>query len=242
MHNLPAILLCNVFGIALFSWWYLPIGRDFWFTVDSNIFMFFNHLLTQSQAFLYLVAFTNLRPFDAVAFLAMLGIYVYHYRKLDTAGRRWLLCMGAAMLVGAVFDKVFTETLSHVLGLERASATKYLTAAGWDVSRVSELSGLPCKDWSSSSFPGDHGMFLLIFVCFAARYLGRRAGLAALAVFIVFSLPRIMSGAHWFTDVAVGSVSAISILMSWYLLTPAADTVIHYFAQHGSRLLDKIVK
>lgn len=242
MRNLPAIIGCNLFGITLFTWWYVPAGRDFWFTIDSNIFLFFNHLLTQSKPFLYLVAFTNLRPFDAVAFLAMLGIYVYHYRKLDKAGRRWLLCMGAAMLVGAVFDKVFTETLSHALGLERASATKYLTASGWDVNRVSELSGWPCKDWSSSSFPGDHGMFLLIFVCFAARYLGRRAGLAALAVFIVFSLPRIMSGAHWFTDVTVGSVSAISIIMSWYLLTPAADRVIQWFGMHGGNILDKIVK
>jgi len=45
-------------------------------------------------------------------------------------------------------------------------------------------------------------------------------------VFLVFSLPRIMSGAHWFTDVAVGSISIVLVVLSWVLLTPLSDKVI----------------
>ncbi len=242
MKNLPYIILCNLFGVALFASWYLPADHGIWFTIDRTIFFAFNHLLAESPAFLYLVAFTNLRPFDAVAFLAMLGIFIYHYRHQGRAGRRWMLAMGAAMLLGAVFDKVFTETLDECLGFDRASATKFFTESGEMVNRVSQLSGWPCKDWSSSSFPGDHGMFLLIFVCFSARYLGKRAFLASLSVFLLFSLPRIMSGAHWFTDIAVGSISAISIIMSWYLLTPASDRIIACLQQHGAKILDKLVR
>ena len=233
--------LCTLCGLALLMSWYLPLGRDWWFAVDTRIFFFFNQYLATSKAFLYLVAFTNLRPFDVVAFLAMLLIYAWQYRRMDRTGRRWMLAMGAAMLLGAVFDKVFMESLDKVLGFERASATKYLTAAGYELNRVSVLSGWPAKDWASSSFPGDHGMFLLIFVCFAARYLGRKAACLSLAVFVVFSLPRIMSGAHWFTDVAVGSVSAVSIIMGWYLLTPASDRIIAWLQRHGDRILHRLV-
>jgi membrane-associated phospholipid phosphatase len=37
-----------------------------------------------------------------------------------------------------------------------------------------------------------------------------------------------MSGAHWFTDIAVGSVSIVLVVMSWVLLTPFSDRMIQY--------------
>ena len=37
-----------------------------------------------------------------------------------------------------------------------------------------------------------------------------------------------MGGAHWLTDVVVGSVSIVLIVLSWLLLTPAADMFISW--------------
>jgi membrane-associated phospholipid phosphatase len=34
------------------------------------------------------------------------------------------------------------------------------------------------------------------------------AFIIALVIFVVFAFPRVMIGAHWFTDIAVGSLSA----------------------------------
>ena len=174
------------------------------------------------------MAFTNLRPFDAVAFLFMLGIFYHYYRLQDAKGRRWMLCIGLTMLVTAVIAKQF----DMMLGFERPSATKFFTLQGVPVLRVSELTGWPAKDWSSTSFPGDHGMMLLIFTFYMLRYFGKRAFAASLLVFIVFSMPRIMSGAHWLTDVVVGSGSICSIVLSWMLLTPASDRVIALFDRY----------
>ena len=50
-------------------------------------------------------------------------------------------------------------------------------------------------------------MMLLIFAVYMWKYIGKDAFIKAMAVFIIFSLPRIMGGAHWVTDVFVGSVS-----------------------------------
>lgn len=120
------VLGFTIFGILLFASWLLPGQMGFWYGLDSSVFFFFNHLIGQSQALLYLVAFTNLRPFDAVAFLFMLGIFYHYYRQQDAKGRRWMLCIGLTMLVTAVIAKQF----DMMLGFERPSATKFFTCRG----------------------------------------------------------------------------------------------------------------
>jgi len=44
---------------------------------------------------------------------------------------------------------------------------------------------------------------------------------------LVFSLPRVMIGAHWFTDIAVGSLSVVLVGVSWCLMTPLSDKLIN---------------
>lgn len=220
MKNLIKILTLNLLGICLLASWWLPEQHGFWFTVDKSIFYFFNHLLVESKPFMYLVALTNLRAFDVVAFLFMLLIFYGIYKKQDDKGRRWMFCMGIAMLVSAVIAKQFDSSLP----ITRPSPTNFFP----DVNLVSVLSGWSCKDRSGDSFPGDHGMMLLIFSCYMLKYFGWRVFAKCMAVFVGFSLPRIMAGAHWFTDVAVGSVSCVLIVLSWILLTPLADMFINF--------------
>ena len=85
---------------------------------------------------------------------------------------------------------------------------------------------------SKDSFPGDHGMMLLIFASFMWRYFGRRAFAIALVIFVVFAFPRVMIGAHWFTDIAVGSLTAVLIGAPWVLMTPLSDKVITLFERY----------
>jgi membrane-associated phospholipid phosphatase len=79
---------------------------------------------------------------------------------------------------------------------------------------------VPTKDASKDSFPGDHGMMLLIFAAIMLRYFGQKAFAVALIIFVVFAFPRVMIGAHWFTDIAVGSLSVALIALPWCLMTP----------------------
>lgn len=216
------ILILNLIGVSLLYTWY-PGQTGFWFDLDRTTFYFFNELLVKSSAFAYLVAFTNLRIFDAVSFLCMLLVFFLYYRTLDKKQRRYMIFMGITMLITAIVIKQF----SSFLDIERPSATKYFDKIlGEKVNYVSEITSWPAKDYSSSCFPGDHGMFLLIFACFMFKYFGRKAFAIGLTIFIVFSLPRIMSGAHWFTDVAVGAVSFNLLVTVWMLLTPLSDWLI----------------
>lgn len=220
-----ALACCNALGAAMFlSWLFLP-AHGFWQPLDDGVFFAFQKLIAQSTAFTYFVAFTNLRPFDAVAFLCMLAIYLYHFRKADARGRRWMVAMGLSMMVAVVLAKQ-CDMLMH---FERLSPTKYFIEQGVPALKVSTLTGWPSKDASGMSFPGDHGMMLIIFAAFMLRYYGKKTAAAAVAVAVIFSLPRMMSGAHWMTDVVVGAGSIACVVLSWMLLTPVSDNIIAWF-------------
>jgi len=217
-RNLPFILFFNLLGVALFLSWFLPANHGAWFTLDSAIFFFFNRHLATDPAFLHLVAITNNRAFDVISLLAMGLLYLYFYLKQDAAGRRRLVITGVVMLLTAVV----LNQLGHLLPVKHPSPTLTFD----NIHRVSELTGIPTKDASGESFPGDHGMMLIIFSCFMLRYFGRGAFAVALLITLVFSLPRVMIGAHWFTDIAVGSLSVVLVGASWVLMTPCSDWIV----------------
>ena len=54
----------------------------------------------------------------------------------------------------------------------------------------------------------------------------------ALIIFVVFAFPRVMIGAHWFSDIAVGSLTAVLIGAPWVLMTPLSDKLIAFFDRY----------
>lgn len=218
--RLPLILLLNVAGLALFMSWYIPARHGFWFPIDASIFHFFNHKLVESKAFLWLVAITNNRAFDACSLLAMGCLMLSFWLKETPAGRRRIVIIGLVMLLTAV---VLNQAGQALLPVKRASPTLSFD----NIYRVSELLHIPTKDASRDSFPGDHGMMLLIFAAFMLRYFGKTAGIIGLIIVVVFAFPRVMIGAHWFTDITVGSLTVALIGLPWCLLTPLSLSLIH---------------
>lgn len=218
--RLITILLLNALGIMLFVSWYLPPDHGFWFGIDKAIFFGFNDQMVDHHGFALLVAITNFRGFDLVSLLAMGALYLCFWRRETPQGRRRMLAIGITMLLSAVI----LNQLGHLLPVQHSSPTLFFD----NVHRVSELTGIPAKDASKDSFPGDHGMMLMIFTCFMWRYFGFRAFLVGLAISVVFALPRVMAGAHWFTDIAVGSLSVVLVGMSWCLLTPFSDKLVNW--------------
>ncbi|PHM33071.1 phosphatase PAP2 family protein [Xenorhabdus innexi] len=212
-----AILILNMLGIGLFFSWYLPENHGFWFHIDSAIFHYFNEKLLPNSKFALFVAIVNIRAFDVISLLCMGLLYYSAFRKQDYAGKRRLFMIGLVMLITAVI----INQIGHQIPVSRPSPT--LTFE--NVNRVSEMTSWHTKDASGDSFPGDHGLMLLIFSCFILRYISRGAFFIALLIMIAFALPRIMAGAHWFTDIAVGSLSLSLVGVSWVLLTPLSDSL-----------------
>jgi membrane-associated phospholipid phosphatase len=66
---------------------------------------------------------------------------------------------------------------------------------------------------------------------YVALFWPSRAGVA-LIIFVVFAFPRVMIGAHWFSDIAVGSLTAVLIGAPWVLMTPLSDKLIAFFDRY----------
>lgn len=156
IKNLPQIVLLNIVGLTLFLSWYIPVNHGFWLPIDADIFYFFNQKLVESKAFLWLVALTNNRAFDGCSLLAMGMLMLSFWLKENAPGRRRIVIIGLVMLLTAV---VLNQLGQALIPVKRASPTLTFT----DINRVSELLSVPTKDASRDSFPGDHGMMLLIF-------------------------------------------------------------------------------
>lgn len=203
----------TAFGACLLAS-YVVFGEA-WAELDKTVFYFFNDRLIPGTVFLDIVAYTNKRVFDVISFTSMGLLYFYYFRQKDNSGKRTLICLGLCMLLTGILIKRFDS----LIPIHHASPTYAFEGAN----RLTQLTDIVTKDASRDSFPGDHGMMLMIFAAFIARYFGRRAFAAAVVLVVVFSLPRIMSGAHWFTDIYVGSLSIVCMTLSWLLLTPASD-------------------
>ncbi|EHG7581582.1 phosphatase PAP2 family protein [Citrobacter sp. RHB21-C05] len=234
--RLSLILLLNAAGLALFMSWYLPAQHGIWSTADSSIFHFFNQKLVESRAFLWLVALTNNRAFDGCSLLAMGCLMLSFWLKETPAGRRRIVMTGLVMLLTAV---ILNQLGQALLPVKRASPTLSFE----HTYRVSELLHIPTKDASRDSFPGDHGMMLLIFAAFMLRYFGKTAGAIGLLIALVFAFPRVMIGAHWLTDIVVGSLTVVLIGLPWCLMTPLSDRLIglfdHYLPGQNKQVLNK---
>lgn len=150
-NRIPLILLLNIAGVALFCSWYLPANHGAWLPVDSAIFHFFNHGVSVSHAYAWLLAIINNRAFDACSLLAMGCLMLSYWLKAPTAGRRQIAIMGLVMLLAAV---IINQLAQHLMPVQRASPSLFFS----DITRVSDVVNFPTKDASKDSFPGDHGM------------------------------------------------------------------------------------
>lgn len=216
------LLTCGSLALY-FDWYYFGYAQNtgIWARLDQEIFYFFNQHLVPINSFTYFVAWINIRIFDIVPLICMALIYGYYFLKADYQQRLKLI---SVLLFMMLYAFVVKQIISYILPYERMSPTYVYE----DSNLISKLVDLPIspKDRARSCFPGDHGIMLLIFSFIILKYINVRAFLLGLATFLIFSWPRVMGGAHWFSDIAVGAVAFSVLFSSWALLTPFSDLMV----------------
>ncbi len=234
MQRILYPLFISLAGTLLFLSWYLPVDHGLWAEPDHAIFRFFNDPLADQHSLAVFIAVINNRAFDTAALLLMGLVYYAAFHRQDRAGKRRLVMAGVVMVISAVL----INQAGQAIPFNRLSPTLALDS----VHRVSEITGIFTKDASKSSFPGDHGLMLIIFAAFVWRYAGLRYFAAAVLLIIIFSLPRIMAGAHWFSDIMAGSLSLALITVPWILLTPLSDWCVNFLVRRMPRPADMTKK
>jgi len=220
-----ALLLSHLLAVLILASWLTdPLG-DYWDAADLRIFRWLNDSLALGHWWQVSWAIANWRPFDLVASAAILLLAFYTIRTTpeERAIRGWISVAAVTLCALAVKGLVEAFVVRGGLNYLRASPTLALA----DTYRLSELvPWIRAKESSAWCFPSDHGVVLWVVVLYFA-YCGRPAVVAAATmVAVVFCLPRLVSGGHWFTDIGVGSVVMALLTTAWFMATPLHDAVV----------------
>lgn len=226
-----ALLICLTFAALLYgSWAWVSETRLLWDKVDAWVFFTLNgslHHFPKTQLF-WGIASTRLS--DVISAGLMLGLFTHFVctQPLPLAKER--LAVFGLVIILLIVAGALTEELIEV---KRASASLILAP----VYRLSELiSWLPVKDSSQQSFPGDHAMVLLIVTHTLWHFGGRKYGGIMSIIMLIFILPRLVAGAHWMTDVLVGSAFVSLVTVGLAIYTPVHHSIIQFFVRQIDRL------
>lgn len=209
-HLIAALLLISFF---------FPPFSEIWKSIDSFFFRLIHTPLGSSNFLRHFWAFANHRFADWFEDFCVFGFYLVAVLK-QPKGQRLDL---ASKLIFCVFLIAFTILFMNrfmardLLRLRRESPTLVIQGA---ILLPDYLPWIPVKVVSTKCFPADHATTALIFSISYAYLVRGRLALYALLYGAFLCLPRLVVGAHWLSDLVVGSGFIVLLSFSWAFCTP----------------------
>lgn len=230
-----SFFLLQLVGALLLLSLFAPYTSSVWEKIDRTFFHLLNQPLGTSSSLRTFWALANHRLADWIEDLCILGFYCAAIWKAPRGERRrrtaeMIFCVLLTALTILLVNRLLCRDL---LRLRRQSPTLVLDNA---VYLPDFLSWITVKTDSSKSFPGDHATTALMFACSYAFFVRGRLAFLALLYGVFLCLPRLAVGAHWFSDIFVGSASIVLFSLSCALFTPIGERVIGFIQKKLYRL------
>lgn len=201
--------------VTFFSPWTYPV----WHSIDVAVFKFLNETIRDSKPLQYFWAALNHKRMDLVEDVIFLLFFIWGVVSAPR-NKRW------HKIAQFVFVIAFAATVVQFVNrtyfryntpFPRHSPSLVVTPC---VRISEEIPWKHVKDETVASFPGDHATTLLLFGLLYTPFVPRKLSRAAWAYILLRTLPRLVLGAHWFSDIAVGSLSIALFFASCFLYTP----------------------
>ncbi len=213
------LLFCHVLVAVLLTTLFLPSTKGFWEVIDIAFFKCVNGSLEGRPNWQIFWALANHKLADWVEDLCVLFFFVIYVKQAAKLMRprkiaELLFCV---LYIAAIIYFVNRMLFRENLDIPRLSPTLVVDSS---VRLSDHISWLRIKDDSSKSFPGDHGTTALLFAASFSYLAGWRLGILASLYAAFLCMPRLITGAHWFSDVIVGSGSITLLFLSWAFCTP----------------------
>lgn len=222
-YQFKRLILCNLIGALLFSSLFWAPTHALWQTLDVAFFKWANSSLKDRPMWQLFWACANHKWADWLEDVCILIFFTLHVRSMPSLIRprkiAELICstLYLAAIIFFINGILFREHLS----IPRISPTLFVD----DAIRLSrEIPWMSIKDSSSKSFPGDHGTTALLFAAFFAILAKKRLAIPAIIYAAFLCMPRLITGAHWLSDILVGSGTITLITLSWMFCTPLFTT------------------
>jgi len=220
-----ALLFWNAIGVLLFTSLFNPWTAPLWNKIDTAFFYFINQPLKTNQNLRIFWAIANHRFADWFEDLCILGFYVAAIWKTQKSlrmkkGLELFFCVLLTALTILAINRLLCRDL---LRLRRTSPTLMLENS---VHLSDFLPWIDVKVDSNKSFPGDHATTAIMITCSYAYLVRGKLAIIALLYGIFLCLPRLAAGAHWLSDIVVGSGCIVIFSLSWGLLSPLREVFI----------------
>ncbi|MDN3504697.1 MAG: phosphatase PAP2 family protein [Rhabdochlamydiaceae bacterium] len=215
----------NVIVLLLITTWLVPSTRFFWDILDQKAFLALNKWIQTNPYWQTFWAMANHKNtdwlFDAII-LYFIGSYIYHapshlkLRRLCEVTFTIILTASTILLVNRFLFRDIITIYRESPSLVTPMATLLNTVVPW----------METKTSARFSFPGDHATTALMFIFAMNLLLDRPKAFFATLIGIFFILPRLIIGAHWLTDILIGSLSITMFIIAWTFYTPLYHTFV----------------
>ncbi len=219
-YPLPFVL-CHLFALLIYGSWLFEPTRALWDALDIRLFYLLNGTLEQGEKWRLFWAAANTKTADILTGLVMIlffFLFIFSGPKSLRIERLSMFGIMSGMILLSQ-DGGLVNLYEKIIAVERASPSLVLEP----VYRLSELvPQIKAKDAAQNSFPGDHGIVIMIWAGSVWFFASWRWGLAATLIGVLILLPRMVAGAHWLSDNLVGSSLLVLLMVAWILCTPLA--------------------
>jgi membrane-associated phospholipid phosphatase len=214
-------------------------GTDFFHKIDISAAYFFNDLIRLHPSTHNFWAYLNSKMGNWL-YDVLMALFIIPYICLGKK-EKWLervittlLIVGFSLFCYFLFNYRITRGLHY----KSASPSGVLP----DFFHLAPLiTWTKVKEFSSISYPSDHGSTIFMFILSTFYLMGKRVGLLAIITSIPFVLPRLLVGAHWTSDLLLGSLPLAIFNLSWFFYTPIYNTLLQNILRmlHGINNLRK---
>ena len=218
----------HMLAVALLASLFLPHSDAIWKGIDTVFFVTLNSSISDHPIQQAFWAVFNIKITDIFGASFLFGCFLLYVFEGEGQERRKRVAELIYTLVWfeisiLLCKQCFTPICEH-LGISRHSPTVVMKASVM----LSEVAPwVKIKDSSYFCFPADHACIVFQWCAFLWFFAGWKRGLFAYLFSILFILPRLISGAHWLSDLIVGSGSIVIIALSWALCTPLLNRGLH---------------
>jgi len=181
--------------------------RLYWNMLDTASFHFLRSSILEPGFSRDFWAIMNHKYADwALDIVMLVFILSYIYKEEEGRAERSFEMVTMIFFVAFVLLSVNRYLLTEILRLRRLSPSVALD----DGFRLSHfVTWLKIKETHHACFPSDHATTNLFFLMMMLRFHTKRWIIAAFFVALLFTLPRMVLGAHWLTDTIIGSLSIV---------------------------------
>lgn len=238
-YKLKSLLLLQALLVLLLTSLFWSKTAVYWQKLDVAFFKLINQSLLNRPWWQVFWASANHKYADWLEDLCILAFFTLWIRKSPAYLRkiRTAQLFFCVLYIACILFFINSVLFRDLIQIPRLSPSLTIENS---VLLSQEIPWMKIKDVSKKSFPADHGTTALLFAASFSYLAGWRFGIAACFYAGFLCMPRLITGAHWLSDVLVGSGGIALFFLSIAFCTPLANSLSSYLARIGKRKEDHI--